>query len=136
MLTRIVAMFDLPMDQTSIQLIREFFESGRIVSAVCHGPAAFVNAKLTDGSYLIADSHVTGFSNDEEEQFGTASAMPFKLEDALNKSSGGHFEKAKEAWGPHVVISKNGRLITGQNPASAAGVGEAIHKAIFGDSTA
>lgn len=126
-------MFDLATDETSHKVIREFYESGRIVSAVCHGPAAFVNAKLSDGSYLIGDSAVTGFSNDEEDTMGTTSAMPFKLESELNKNSGGHFQKAKDAFGEKVVIAKGGRLITGQNPASAKGVGEAIYEAIFGD---
>ncbi|KAI9876831.1 MAG: hypothetical protein M1830_005507 [Pleopsidium flavum] len=126
-------MFDLATDQTSHQLIREFYEHNRIVSAVCHGPAALVNAKLSDGSYLIANAPVTGFSNAEEDAVNLTSAMPFKLEDELNKNSGGKFEKATEPWGVKVVVAKGGRLITGQNPASAGAVGEAIYEAIFGD---
>ena len=128
-----IAMFDLAGDETSHKIIREFYEAGRIVAAVCHGPAALVNAKLSDGSYLIGNSPVTGFSNDEEDTTGLTSAMPFRLETELNKNSGGHFQKAKEAWGEHVVIAKGGRLITGQNPASAKAVGEAIYEAIFGE---
>ncbi|MCJ1293374.1 hypothetical protein MMC34_004928 [Xylographa carneopallida] len=126
-------MFDLAKDETSHKVIREFYEAGRIVAAVCHGPAALVNAKLSDGSYLIGGSPVTGFSNDEEEAVGLTSAMPFPLETELNKHSGGNFQKAKEAWGEKVVVGKGGRLITGQNPASAKAVGEAIYEAIFGD---
>ncbi|MCJ1391290.1 hypothetical protein MMC18_004153 [Xylographa bjoerkii] len=126
-------MFDLATDETSHKVIREFYEAGRIVAAVCHGPAALVNAKLSDGSYLIGDSPVTGFSNDEEDAVGLTSAMPFQLETELNKNSGGHFQKAKEAWAEKVVIAKGGRLITGQNPASAKAVGEAIYEAIFGE---
>ena len=128
-------MFDLATDETSLQVIREFSEAGRVVSAVCHGPAALINAKLSDGSYLIADSPVTGFSNDEEDSVGLTPAMPFKLEDELNKSSGGRFEKAKEPWGEKVVVGRDGRLITGQNPASAGAVGEAIYQAISGNHT-
>ncbi|MCJ1432371.1 hypothetical protein MMC27_001727 [Xylographa pallens] len=126
-------MFDLAGDETSHKVIREFYEAGRIVAAVCHGPAALVNAKLSDGSYLIANSPVTGFSNDEEDTVGLTSAMPFRLETELNKNSGGHFQKAKEAWSENVMVAKGGRLITGQNPASAKAVGEAIYEAIFGD---
>ena len=126
-------MFDLAEDETSHKIIREFYEAGRIVAAVCHGPAALVNAKLSDGSYLIGNSAVTGFSNDEEDAVGMASAMPFHLETELDKNSGGHFQKAKEPWGEKVVIAKGGRLITGQNPASAKAVGEAIYEAIFGE---
>ena len=59
-----------------------------------------------------------------------SSMMPFMLEDELNKNSGGKFEKAKDAWAPHVVTAQGGKLITGQNPASAAPIGQAILKAI------
>lgn len=123
-------MFDLVNDKTSHQIIREFWESGKVVSAVCHGPAALANAKLSDGSYLIHGAPVTGFSNEEEDAVGLSSAMPFMLEDVLNKNSEGHFQKADAAWAEKVVVAKNGQLITGQNPASATGVGKAIHEAI------
>ena len=125
-----IAMFDLAHDETSHQVIREFWESGKVVAAVCHGPAALAYAKLSDGSYLIHGAPVTGFSNDEENTVGLSSAMPFMLEDALNENSGGHFQKADAAWGEKIVVAKDGRLITGQNPASAAGVGKAIHEAV------
>jgi putative intracellular protease/amidase len=61
--------------------------------------------------------------------------VPFKLEDALNKASGGNFVKADKDWGAKVVVSRGGRLITGQNPASATGTGQAIYDAIFGELT-
>jgi len=78
---------------------------------------------------------VTGFSNVEEEQVGLTTAVPFLLEDALNQASGGHYEKAEEPWGAKVVVARGGRLITGENPASAMGVGKAIYDAIFGELT-
>jgi len=124
-------MFDLANDEISHQVTREFWESGKVVAAVCHGPAALVNAKLSDGSYLINGAPVTGFSNEEEDAVGLSSTMPFMLEDALNKNSGGHFQKADAAWAEKVVVAKDSRLITGQNPASATGVGKAIHEAIL-----
>lgn len=122
-------MFDLATDSTSHQVIREFWESGKVVSAVCHGPAALANVKLSDGSYLVAGSEVTGFSNSEEDAVGLSSAMPFMLEDVLNKNSEGNFVKAAD-WSAKVATSKNGRLITGQNPASAAPIGKAIAEAL------
>ncbi len=123
-------MFDLATDSTSHQIIREFKEFNKVVSAVCHGPAALARVKLPDGSFLIKDSAVTGFSNTEEDQAQTSSLMPFALEDELNKNSGGRFEKAKDAFAAHVVTAQGGKLITGQNPGSAAPVGQAILKAI------
>ncbi|RMZ71816.1 hypothetical protein GMOD_00009157 [Pyrenophora seminiperda CCB06] len=121
-------MFDLVDSPTSQQLIREFWEAGKLVTAVCHAPAVFYDAKLSDGSLLVAGKEVTGFTNVEEEQAGLSKVVPFLPEDALTKASGGKFVKAEEPWAPKVVVS--GRLITGQNPASATSVAEAIAKAL------
>jgi putative intracellular protease/amidase len=121
-------MFDLANDPTSQQLIKEFWEANKIVSAVCHAPAVLYDVKLSDGSLLVAGKEVTAFTNAEEEQMGLTKALPFLPEDALQKASGGKFVKAAEPWGVKVAVA--GRLITGQNPASATAVGEAIAKAL------
>jgi len=128
-------MFDLAKDVTSHKLINEFWARNKIVSAVCHGPAALAYVKLPSGQYLLSGQPVTGFSNSEEDQVGMSKEMPFLLEDQLNTASGGKFVKAEAAWGPKVVVSGDGRIITGQNPASAGPVGQAIYDAIFGDLT-
>jgi len=128
-------MFDLAKDETSHKLINEFWAHNKIVSAVCHGPAALAFVKLPSGEYLLSGQAVTGFSNAEEDQAGLSAAMPFLLEDQLSTASGGKFVKAAEAWGPKVVVSGGGRIITGQNPASAGPIGQAIYDAIFGDLT-
>ena len=102
----------------------------QVTSAVCHGPAVFTNVKLSDGKYLVSGQTVTGFSNDEEDAVGLSSAMPFMLETVL-KERGGDFVKAEQAWGPKVVASgKDGKLITGQNPASAADIADVVLKAV------
>jgi putative intracellular protease/amidase len=122
-------MFDLAVDSISQQLIAEFAAKGKVVSAVCHGPAAFVNVQLPEsGEYLLKNKSVTGFSNVEEDQVKLSDIMPFLLEDRLNEVSGGNFVKADEPWGAKVVV--DGNIITGQNPASARSVGEAILNAI------
>jgi len=130
-----IAMWDLATDSTSHQLINEFNSKSKIISAVCHGPAALVNVKLPDGSYLIAGQPVTGFSNTEEDAVGLSAVMPFMLQDKLDEYSGGKYAKASSAWGEKVVVGLGGRLITGQNPASAGPVGKAIYDAIFGELT-
>jgi len=127
-------MFDLATDETSHKLINEFYSHNKIISAVCHGPAALAYVKLADSSYLIADQPVAGFSNSEEDAVQLSSEMPFMLEDQLNKASGGKYVKADD-WAPKVAIGRGGRLITGQNPASAGPVGQAIYDAIFGELT-
>ncbi|KIW26996.1 uncharacterized protein PV07_06778 [Cladophialophora immunda] len=123
-------MFDLATDASSIQLIREFFEGGKVVAALCHGPASLVNVKLSDGSYLVADAEVTGFSNAEEDSVHLSQFMPFMLETELNRNSNGKYIKADKPWAEFVVVSKGGRLITGQNAASATATGNAIVEAI------
>jgi putative intracellular protease/amidase len=123
-------MFDLATSPTSHALIQDFWASHIPIAAVCHGPAALARARLADGSYLLAGKPVTGFSDVEEEAVGLTGAMPFSLEKELNEKSGGKFEKAGEPWGVKVVVAEGGKLITGQNPASAKGVGEALVKAL------
>lgn len=128
-------MWDLVNNETSHKLINEFYAHNKIVSAVCHGPAAIANVKLPSGEFLIAGQAVTGFSNTEEDAVGLSKVMPFMLQDSLDKASGGKYVKADDDWAKKVVVSRGGRLITGQNPASAEGVGQGIYDAIFGDLT-
>ena len=108
------------------RLSAAIYESGGVVAAVCHGPAALVDIELSSGEYLVAGKRVTGFSNAEEDAAELTAIMPFLLESRLVER-GGRYEKA-DLWQAKVVT--DGRLITGQNPASAAGVGEAIANAL------
>ena len=122
-------MFDLAHDATSHQVVREFAEAGKVVSAVCHGPIALANVKLADGSYLVAGQPVTGFTNAEEEQMKLTQAIPSLLETVL-KEHGAKFEQAAEPWGSYVAKARGGKLLTGQNPSSASALGSAILEAI------
>jgi putative intracellular protease/amidase len=124
-------MLDLATNQDSQALITEFYESGRIVSAVCHGPAALVNVQLSNGEWLLTGAEVTGFSNAEEDSIDYSKFMPFMLEDELNKKSGGRYVKAEQDWGEKVVVAKDGRLITGQNPFSATKLSEKLYDSMM-----
>jgi putative intracellular protease/amidase len=124
-------MLDLATNKDSQALVVEFYESGRIVSAVCHGPAALVNVKLSNGEFLIAGAEVTGFSNAEEDSIDYSKFMPFMLEDELNKKSGGRFVKAEKDWGEKVVVARGGRLITGQNPFSAEKLANELYESML-----
>lgn len=121
-------MYDLATDPTSIKLIASFAEKGKVVAAVCHGPAAFVNVKLSDGTHLLQGKEVTGFSNAEEDSVDLSQYMPFMLETKLNEVSGGKYVKAADPWAEKVVVA--GNVITGQNPASAHKIGEEVLKAL------
>lgn len=116
------AMWDLPNDTAIAKIAADIYENNGIVAAVCHGPAGLVDIKLSDGKYLIESKKVNGFTNEEEELVKLTKVVPFLLEDKM-KERGGVFEKS-EPWKPHVTVDQ--RLITGQNPQSAKGVGEAV----------
>ena len=117
--------FDFSKSVPLAKLTANMFEAGKVVSAVCHGPAGLLEVKLGNGDYLIAGKNVTGFSWNEEVKVGREEAVPFNLEEELQKR-GARYGKAWMAFSSHVV--EDGLLITGQNPASAKGVGEAVVK--------
>ncbi len=117
--------FDFPKSEALAKVIAGFFESGKIGSAVCHGSAGLLEAKLNNGQYLISGRNVTGFSWKEEELAKREKAVPFNLEDEL-RMRGANYSKATIPFKSYVV--EDGRLITGQNPASAEGVGKAVVK--------
>ncbi|RFU72735.1 hypothetical protein TARUN_9515 [Trichoderma arundinaceum] len=118
-------MFDLVDDADSIALIEEFWNAGKVVSAVCHGTIALVNAKI-NGEPLLKGKEVTGFTNAEEDFVKLTSAMPLLVEDKVN-AAGGKFVQA-EIFGNKVVV--DGKLVTGQNPTSASALGQALATAI------
>lgn len=117
--------FDFPKCADLAKLTAKFYESEKIVSAVCHGPAGLLEVKLSGGEYLVAGKKLTGFSWSEEVKAGREQAVPYNLEEELQKR-GAKYGKAWSAFASHVV--EDGLLITGQNPASADGVGEAVVK--------
>lgn len=113
-------MWDFAQDVRLGELAAKVYENGGTIAAVCHGPSALLSAKLSDGSHLLTGRNVAGFSNDEEVAAGHAGYMPYFLETSL-KEIGALYSKAP-LWQEHVQVS--GRLVTGQNPASAYGVAE------------
>ncbi|KAL0949773.1 hypothetical protein HGRIS_009812 [Hohenbuehelia grisea] len=117
---------DLPEDPVNVKLVSDFYQAGKIVSAVCHGPAALVGGVDASGKSIFAGKSFTGFSNTEEEIVGKVKDIPFLLEDRIG-SLGGKYDKT-EPWQPKVIV--DGTLITGQNPASSVPIGEALLKAL------
>ncbi|WP_342114258.1 type 1 glutamine amidotransferase domain-containing protein [Pseudoduganella sp. OTU4001] len=104
------------------------WDGGKIVSAVCHGPAALLGVVLADGSPLVRGRNLTSFSNAEEDGYAKDD-VPFKLEDAL-RAEGAKYS-ANDVWQENVVV--DGRLMTGQNPASGGPLAEEIAKALKGE---
>jgi len=116
------AMWDFPTSPAVHSMTRDLFEAGGAVAAVCHGPAALVNVTLSDGSYLVAGKHLSAFTDDEERAVKLDKIVPFLLASTLSARGAHHYGAAD--WTAKVMV--DGRLITGQNPQSATGVGEAL----------
>jgi putative intracellular protease/amidase len=116
-------MWDLAEDPRSIALIEAFYNVGKPVAAVCHAPGVLRHVQF-QGQPLVKGKQVTGFTNGEEEEVHLTKIVPFLVEDELLRL-GGTFEKVAN-WIPFVVT--DGRLVTGQNPASSRPGAEALLK--------
>jgi putative intracellular protease/amidase len=119
-------MWDLAQDADLQRLLVDAFADGRVVAAVCHGPAALVGAELPSGDALVKGRRVTGFTDEEERAVALDTVVPFLLETAL-RERGGRFEHGPN-WEPFTV--REGRLITGQNPNSSAPAARAVLEAL------
>ena len=115
-------MWDLPGDREVERVAAGVYEHGGIVAAVCHGPAALVDVKLSSGAYLVAGHDVAAFTNEEEQAVGLTEVVPFPLETKLAERGARVHPGGK--WKSQVVASD--RLITGQNPQSARALGKKI----------
>jgi putative intracellular protease/amidase len=120
-------MVDMPNNKIVHAALASTYESGGVVGAVCHGPVSLLNVQLSDGSYLVKGKKLTSFSNAEEENYAKTD-VPFLLESALRERGG--LYSAAEVWQKHVVV--DGRVVTGQNPASAKGVAEEMISVLEG----
>ena len=109
-------MWDFPESSDLQRITREIWEKGGVVSSVCHGYCGLLNTQLSDGSLLVAGRKITGFSWREEILAGVAEDMPYNAEEEM-KERGALYEKAFLPFMPYAVA--DGRLVTGQNPASA-----------------
>ena len=115
-------LWDLVNDANSIALIEATVQAEKPLGMVCHAPSALINAKASDGRPLVAGRKVTGFSNSEEQAVGLTDVVPVSIENAFIEE-GGSYEKAPD-WQPFAVT--DGKLVTGQNPASSALAAQAL----------
>ncbi len=119
-------MWDLPASSALGELLTAAFAEGKVVAAVCHGPAGLVNARDPNGAPLVSGRKVSAFTNREEEAAGLTQAVPFLLETRL-RELGAVYESGPD-FQPHAV--RDGKLVTGQNPASSLRVAQLVLEAI------
>jgi putative intracellular protease/amidase len=120
-------MWDMAQTPGVGRLVGAAFEAGAVVGAVCHGPAGLLEARLADGTPIVAGKRVNGFTDAEEVAAGLDKVVPYLLETRL-RGLGGIFERNAENFKPHAV--RDGNLVTGQNPASSAQVAALMLQAL------
>ncbi|MGI2026998.1 type 1 glutamine amidotransferase domain-containing protein [Endozoicomonas acroporae] len=113
---------DLASNETVARLSASHYEKGGILAAVCHGPAALLPITLSSGEKLLTTKSVTGFTREEEIDFGTINDIPFLLEESLARNAA-RYNKV-QPW--QELVIEDDRVITGQNPASAHAVAVAM----------
>jgi putative intracellular protease/amidase len=119
-------MEDLAVSSQFGALVSDFLDGGKLVSTVCHAPAALLPARRSDGAWAFDGYELTGFTDEEETQAGLADVAPWLLETRL-RESGAKFSSGA-AWGPHIVVDRN--LYTGQNPASTKPLADRVVSAL------
>ncbi len=124
-------LWDLAESPVSIALIESFYNSGKPEALVCHSPGV-LHRVTYQGAPIVKGKRVTGFTNDEEEAVHLTNVVPFHVEDEL-KRLGANFEKVPN-WQPFSIV--DGRLVTGQNPASSTGAAEALLKLVAAEKAA
>jgi len=118
-------MFDMPAEAVG-RVVGQFADAGKVVGAVCHGPAALVTATRSDGTPVVKGHKVTGFTNEEERAVQLDQLVPFLLESRLRELGAEYVPSP--LWNSHVVV--DGKLITGQNPQSSASTAQAVIDAL------
>jgi putative intracellular protease/amidase len=118
------AMWDFAENNALSAIASTIYESGGVVAAVCHGPAALVNLKLPNGEYLVKGKKIAAFTDEEERAVKLDKVVPFMLETTLRQR--GALHQPAPNWQANVIVDE--RLVTGQNPASAEGTGREISR--------
>ncbi len=120
------AMFDFPDNKAIQAIVKNYYQSNKVIGAVCHGPSALVNVTLDNGHPLLKNKNVSGFTNKEELLLiaEAKSIFPFLLQDKMI-AQGANFNE-----GPMYLekISHDKNLITGQNPWSTWRLAESMIK--------
>lgn len=120
-------MWDLPQSRTLSELLTQAWAAGKVIAAVCHGPAGLINVRDAAGQPLVAGRRVSAFTNTEEAAAGLTQVVPFALESRL-RELGARYESGPDF---KAFAVRDGKLVTGQNPASSEAVARMALEAIF-----
>lgn len=106
---------DLHQDHDLGRLLIRADDTGKLIGAVCHGPAGLLSAVDAEGDWRFANRRMAAFTDEEEQLFGTAEGAPWLLAARLREWGAQH--ESGPAYAAHTV--RDGNLFTGQNPASS-----------------
>lgn len=118
-------MFSFRGNEALQALIAAFYEAGKPTAALCHGVAALVDTRLSNGRYLIAGKKVTGFSLAEDqfvENAVGAKLFNWYVEPAMKERGARYVQGGM--WADYAV--QDGRLITGQQQNSGRSVARLV----------
>ncbi|TQN67735.1 Glyoxalase 3 [Colletotrichum shisoi] len=122
------ALIDYPTATSLQKIAAQVWANGGVVSSVCHGPAIFAN--LIDPATnepLIKGKRITGFTTEAEHTMKIVDDLRSwgtELVEEVAARLGATYERAPGIWDDFYVV--DGRLVTGQNPASAQSTAEAV----------
>lgn len=115
-------MWDFPESEAIARIAASIYERGGAIGAVCHGPSGLIPIKLSNGRPLVEGRRINSFTNEEEQAVQLDKVVPFLLETRLKELGAIHV--SVKNFAAHVEVDD--RIVTGQNPASAEGVGRAL----------
>ena len=122
------SMWDFPQHESLQAIVRQIYERGGMVAAVGHGVSGLLNVTLSDGTAMITNRQLTGFSNVEEKIARLDDQVPFLLEDKLREKNC-LYSKGLIPFLTHIEVDD--RLVTGQNPLSARKVGRKVLEEMY-----
>ncbi len=121
-------MFDLATDAHTKAMIAAFWQAGKPVAAVCHGPAALLDVPLASGATLLHGRRVTAFTRGEDAADALFAHMPFSLQSRMTAEGAQFIEQPPRS----VHVEVDGLLVTGQNPGSAQATATAFLNVLSG----
>ena len=112
------------------QLVRDFYEAGKVTAIVCHATSVLLKATLSDGTLLVTGKTWTGFADSEEDyadEYVGQRIQPFRIEQEARKLTGTNFV-VNSRFKPFAV--RDGHLITGQQQYSGSAAAKLVIEAL------
>jgi putative intracellular protease/amidase len=111
-------------------LVRSFYEAGKITAVICHATCILLEATRSDGSLIVDGKTWTGFANSEEDfadAFVGSAIQPFRIEDRARRIVNTNFV-VDAMFKPFAI--RDGNLITGQQQYAGAAAARLVIEAL------